>query len=798
VVAVWIRLAAELRSCWRGWLILAALGGFSGGAVIATAAAARRTDSAIPRYQAAVETADVWVGRGPLWGLEIDYSRVRRLPQVAHSRRSLDLAFWGRTSAGRPLTVNDVELNAPIDGADGAKKHPRLLAGRSPDPTRVDEISVGSMTADRFGLGLGSTLRARFTTPRELARLIGTGGHDARANPETAGKGLLLTLRVVGVRAEVVSEDALGWISMSPAFYDAYAPRLSAWVEFLGVWLKGGDADLEAFRAGVERVRGRGLVGFYPDRTYVAKLQSSIHLQAQALWALVALGGLVWLMLVGQALARQIALESGEHPVLRSLGMTASGLVALGLLRVVPVAVVAGIVAAGVAFALSPLAPIGAALTAEPDPGFAADPVIWAGGAAIVVLFLITAVVPVWLASRMPGEEGRPQSARLVGLLARGGLSPSAVIGIRMALESGRGRTAVPARSTLLGAVVGVAAVGATLTLAASADHLLSTPTLYGQNWDVTVGSGADPGYPDRFVARLRAHPSIARLSAGTATEARVSGRPVGVLAMDALRGSLGLTVLEGRAPKRSGEILLGSTTADEIDAMLGDTVQGRIGGRSLSFRVVGRGVLPDLGVTSANTLALGDGVAVTFQAARRLDPLALRNIFLVGLARGADRRAAFGRLRREASVSLPKRPAEVGNWGGVSGFPYALAGLVAGTMAAILAHALATSIRRRRRDLAILKTLGFERRHVRAALAWHATTVVAVGLLVGLPLGLAAGRFAWTLFAVELGVVPVTVVPVSSALAIVAASILLANVVALPLGRFAARIRPAVALRAE
>ena len=780
MAAVWIRLRAELRSRWRTWLTLAVLAGVTGGAVIAMTAAARRADTAVSRYQAAVEPAHVWVGRGPLWGMEIDYARVRRLPQVAHSRRSLNVAFWARTSGGRPVTVNDVELNAPVDGTDGAKKHPTLLAGRSPDPERVDEIAVGSRTSERFDLRVGSTLRTRFTTPAELQRIAKTGDHEPRADPDTAGTGPLVTLRVVGVRAEVVSEDTLGWISMSSAFYDAHGPRLSAWIELLGVWLERGEADLDAFRVGVERVRGDGPVGFYPDLTYTSKLQSAIHLQSQALWALAGLGGVVSLLLVGQALARQVALESSEHPRLRSLGMTTSTLFALGLLRVVPVGVIAGVVAVAVALALSPVAPIGAALAAEPDRGFAASPLVWAGGVAIVALVLMAAIVPVWLASRPRAEAGGPQASRFAGLLARPGLSPSAVTGVRMALESGRGRTAVPVRSTLVGAVVGVAAVAATLTIAASADHLLSTPSLYGQNWDAVVGGGDDPSYPDRFVAGLRADRSIGQLSAGTATEARVAGRAVGVLAMDRLRGSLAPTLVEGRAPEGSGEILLGTKTAGDIDAQIGDTVRGAIGGRSHSFRVVGRGVLPDFGVTSGNTLALDEGVAITFQAVRRLDPQALRNIFLVDFVPGADRRTAVVRLGREASVSLPQRPPEVGNWRGVSGFPFALAALVAGALAAILVHALATSIRRRRRDLAILRTLGFERRQVGAALAWHATTVVAVGLLVGLPLGAAIGRFAWNLFAVELGVIPETVVPVWQAVVIVPAATLLANLVAL------------------
>ena len=138
----------------------------------------------------------------------------------------------------------------------------------------------------------------------------------------------------------------------------------------------------------------------------------------------------------------------------------------------------------------------------------------------------------------------------------------------------------------------------------------------------------------------------------------------------------------------------------------------------------------------------------MTFEGLRRLNPRASRNVFLVGLAAGADRQATLARLERDASAAVPSRPADVANWGRVSGFPYVLAALIAAAAAAVLAHALVTSIRRRRRDLAILKTLGFERRDVRMTVAWQATTVAAIGLLVGLPLGVGIGRFAWNLFA--------------------------------------------------
>jgi ABC-type lipoprotein release transport system permease subunit len=86
----------------------------------------------------------------------------------------------------------------------------------------------------------------------------------------------------------------------------------------------------------------------------------------------------------------------------------------------------------------------------------------------------------------------------------------------------------------------------------------------------------------------------------------------------------------------------------------------------------------------------------------------------------------------------------------------------------------------------------------VLATVAWHATTLAAIGLLLGLPIGDALGRWAWNTFANQLGVVPVAVTPLPWLLAVVPCTIALASLVATIPGRIAARTQPALVLRAE
>jgi ABC-type lipoprotein release transport system permease subunit len=110
----------------------------------------------------------------------------------------------------------------------------------------------------------------------------------------------------------------------------------------------------------------------------------------------------------------------------------------------------------------------------------------------------------------------------------------------------------------------------------------------------------------------------------------------------------------------------------------------------------------------------------------------------------------------------------------------------------------LAASVRRRRHDLALLKTLGFTQRQLAAALSWQASVAAAIGIVIGVPLGIAVGRWLWTLFARQIYAVPEPTVPVLSVVLVALGALILANVVAVLPGRSAARTPTALLLRAE
>jgi ABC-type antimicrobial peptide transport system permease subunit len=97
-----------------------------------------------------------------------------------------------------------------------------------------------------------------------------------------------------------------------------------------------------------------------------------------------------------------------------------------------------------------------------------------------------------------------------------------------------------------------------------------------------------------------------------------------------------------------------------------------------------------------------------------------------------------------------------------------------------------------------MLKALGLVRRQVLGVVEWQAATLAATALLFGVPLGLLAGRWSWAVFAGAVGVSPAASVPVPLVLATIPATVALSVLIAAWPGRAAARVRPAVALRAE
>jgi putative ABC transport system permease protein len=267
------------------------------------------------------------------------------------------------------------------------------------------------------------------------------------------------------------------------------------------------------------------------------------------------------------------------------------------------------------------------------------------------------------------------------------------------------------------------------------------------------------------------------------------------------VRGSIYPTILDGRAPQGDGDVALGGQTLDRLRAHVGDRLMFRgPEGVRVELTVVGRTLLPLNNLTQ--DLSVGEGALIDRTLLDRIGGAEV-GLALVDLAPGTapdDLRAALqGRgVPAQAAIVGPTYTADLRGYDAVRNTPLLLAALLALLGLGVLAHTITQAARRRRRELAILRYLGFVRRDLRATVRWNALTIVGVCIIVAVPIGVGIGRTLWTAFADGIGVLDDPVTPASSIGAVVVVTIACAlGVAALP-GQRAGRVRPAEVLRSE
>jgi hypothetical protein len=678
----------------------------------------------------------------------------------------------------------------------------KMLSGRLPGPNSTTEVAVGYQAHQDPAVHIGSTIQLRMVRSR-VDPFSFNGSH-----PDPRQLLAPVRVKVVGTFLQQGEFQGSADVYVGPALYRQLVVGSATFVALL-VRLQHGSADYPAFSKGVmSRTPDAFLFGSLDEASFVRR---QTHVLSLALWLFAALAAAVTLLIVAQVMARQVFLGSLEVPTLRALGMTRGQVFAVSLVRSAMVGILGACVAVAAAVALSPLTPIGSlARLAEPSPGLAFDPtILLLGAAGLAISVIVVAAIPAWRAANVRGdalglarfdEQLRPST--LAATVARGGFPISAVTGVRLAVERGRGRTAVPVRSTLLVVGLSVAALIAAMTFATSLSHLLATPRLYG--WDFDTGVGAAFGGPElasKIVPVLRSDPNIAAYGAGDIQSFVELGPDrhgvrANVWAFDQLKGEAHPTVVAGRWPQATDEIALGSTTMRDAGTAIGGTVRAAGPHGSTVLRVVGQVVVPDDGFAPG----LSEGAGMTLQGLRTIIPGAPANVFPIELKPGVsvsrELASLTPRLPPGATSDPPNPGATLAALVPVKALPVLMALLLALAGAATLSHTLLTSIRRRRRDLAILKTLGFGRRQVTAAIAWQATTMATLALLIGIPVGIAAGRLVWTVFASALGVVPEPVVALGAVLLLVPAVLIVGILIAVVPARSASRTRPVVMLR--
>ena len=321
---------------------------------------------------------------------------------------------------------------------------------------------------------------------------------------------------------------------------------------------------------------------------------------------------------------------------------------------------------------------------------------------------------------------------------------------------------------------------------------------------------------PESLLSHILARqPGVTSSAVGNYGDITVQGRIVPPIGVAPLRGRNFLSLLAGRPPARPGQIALGAQTLRTLHRRIGQRILVQVNGATRPMLITGTAVFAAFGRDGFESTDLGTGAVLPASVLSQPEPETgcpgprrVTGFALLRYRPGTDLPAAAARLTAITTrsgcplgscvVISDQRPDEIRNYSRVRDTPLILGGVLALLAVATLAHVLVTAVRRRRRDLAILKALGLVRRQVLGVVEWQALSLAGVALLIGVPLGLLAGRWAWGLFASSAGLAPAASIPVALVLLIIPATVALAALIAPGPGRAAARVRAAVVLRAE
>jgi predicted lysophospholipase L1 biosynthesis ABC-type transport system permease subunit len=351
-------------------------------------------------------------------------------------------------------------------------------------------------------------------------------------------------------------------------------------------------------------------------------------------------------------------------------------------------------------------------------------------------------------------------------------------------------------RPALVGAIAGVVGVIGALTFRAGLDGAITNPARFGQTlpYGVSLTFGAAPTAQDLRAVRMAvASPDIAVLNDQRVAVFPVDGRPVSTFSLHALKGHVDVVTLSGRPPATADEISLGPQTADALHVHAGDSV--KVGARTL--HVSGITFVPEDAHNGYADGAWLTGPGFAVQQPDLNDDKYHRVLF--SLAPGVSLPTATRDLGEFGKhIEHAPAPEEVEELRNVRVQPLLLGGFLLLLALGAVGHALATAVRRRRHDMAVLRALGMTRRQSRLTVAAQASVIAAVGVTFGLPLGLAAGRTGWRVLADATPVLYIAPIAVLVMVIAVPAALAVANLLAAVPARRAARVRIGETLRTE
>ena len=811
-----MRAGLLLRRGWRATVFLALLAGLAGGVAMAAWSIGRRASTSFDRFLAYADPSDFFVSFCPPDIAQVGEDTLERCyaydavaeAAVLRARPEVDVAgrigYVGFTAVESSRPNHVVAGNAIVSFDEeplSAEGRPIIVDGRRVDPAASDEITVNERFAELAGVAIGDELDLAFWA------------EDERGEPPADGAqftGPRVRARIVGIERNFrdLIEGAVSSPSAIEVARASVGPGIARQVEsagrFGGVAVTAKDGDVAAAQAAVdEAFAGRFFnVARLADPDETEPISEAITYEATGTVLFGAITALAAAAFAGQAVSRQSRREWRDGATLRALGMSRQQAGLAALARGLVTGTIAVAVAIGACLLLSPVGPFGAAGLVEIEPGAFVDPLVLALGTVGVAAVVTLAT---WGPVTRQFRRARPESSTAVrpGLRAlQAHLPAPAAAGLSMSL-SGRGAGGLPTGTALAGVVLTFGTALGAAGLTASLDGLVGTPANFGAPWDVSVSADFDDPVGGAAVLKMaRTDPRVVAAAGLVGTDATIGDEIAWVQAYATVNGISGFiapVITSGRAPAAINEVALGTATMASQGLSIGDTIAVRPTTSNPDvpgpMTVVGATIVND---TSENNP--GRGGLVTTEWIDRYASEASADPLVLALEPDADADQFRAELRDVATgfVEGPKLQGAILNVRRVRWVPVLLAALVGVLAIASLAHALVMSVRRQHRQLAILKSLGFRRRQVQLAVAFHATVLVLAAAVVGVPLGIIIGRWGWRLVADELGVASPPVTPVAWLLAIVAGIVVLANLVAAYPAWRAARRPTARALRVE
>ena len=701
------------------------------------------------------------------FGLDIDFEvtqeeagrprtdEVRALPGVA-AAESYTFVF-GIVSFPDSKQPTDSFVLVGSEIAVGA----RIVSGRAADLAVEGEFVATQSFVDQSGAELGDQLTMTMFTQDQ-----GDAGEFPFGQP--AGPAIIGTLVGVADGPQTVEDP-----TASAVFSSKLLDRADIGISQTKIVVSLEDGvDLAQFRAQLDTLPDGGSLSVAPAEIISGAMRRAISTQARAMWILALVAAIAVIVVLGQVVTRQTRLSISERQQLAAIGFTKPQVLAETTARAALPVVVGCLIGGAVSTLFTSRFPTGFVRQLEPSPGHLVQ---W--GVLVIAVTALIAVLMSWIAIALGISQSEVSTVRPPGAMLSVTdryISPAAGVGLRFAFTRAKGERG-SVRASLAGVVFTVCGLVAAITFGASVGRLIDQPFRYGGNFDLAMGDNGGEQIDPGLAETLRDDPDVTSLMFYAGSYARSGGTTVQLSGFQAVRGAGTPVMSSGAVPVADDEIAFGRLDAGVLDVGIGDRIELTGPTGTETFRVTGIAVVAGLGANEG----IGEGGVVTLQGLRRLDDTAEVTSALVRLRPDSSAMDRFRAMLPQASADPGFQPAAIVNIQRVRGIPFVLAAVLAVLCVLTVAHAMFTSLRARRRDMAVLRSLGADRRFLARAVHWQSTTFTLVPALVAAPVGFITGRALFAVYANGIGAIDEASVPVVTVASFIAGVVVMANAVA-------------------